>query len=86
MKASLTGGSPVTFASGQNTPDRIALDTNNIYWLNWGTDNMTSNTKGSVMKLKLTGGRPLPLPPTRYILTTLQLTPLQSTGRRWSVI
>jgi sugar lactone lactonase YvrE len=44
---------PTTLASGQSTPNGIALDTASVYWTNSGD--------GTVMKVPLGGGTPATL-------------------------
>jgi hypothetical protein len=54
---SRSGGAVQLLVSSQPYPDSIALDSNNVYWLNEGLSYGT----GSVMKLSLTGGEPVTL-------------------------
>jgi hypothetical protein len=60
-RVSRNGGPVETLASSQPLPERLVLDGNNVYWVNWGTGNGGNNLDGSVMKLPLAGGKPVAL-------------------------
>jgi hypothetical protein len=55
------GGAVQVLAMVEVMPQRIALDGNNVYWIDWGTGNGGSNLDGSVMKVPLAGGTPVSL-------------------------
>ena len=48
MKVSISGGSPVTLASGQSTPEDLVVDATSVYWVNYNG--------ATVMKVPLAGG------------------------------
>lgn len=54
VKMALSGGAPVTLASGLDTPDSIALDAANVYFTE-------GSGPGQVMKMPLSGGTPVKL-------------------------
>ena len=54
VKVALTGGSPVTLASGQSEPWGIAVDATSVYWA-------TNVNPGTIMKVPLGGGSPVTL-------------------------
>jgi hypothetical protein len=53
MKVPLVGGVPNVLASGQASPEAIAVDAKSVYWVNVGNN--------TVMKVRLSGGRPTTL-------------------------
>jgi hypothetical protein len=60
MKVPVGGGPATTLASGQHDPDAIAVDGENVYWGNAGTQ-AASYTDGSLVKVPLGGGTPVTL-------------------------
>jgi len=54
MKVPIGGGSPTTFAAGQDTPDGVAIDKTNLYWTSYDLD-------ATVMKAPIGGGTPTAL-------------------------
>jgi hypothetical protein len=56
-KVPIGGGTPTTLASGQALPDGIAVDEQNVYWINRGI--MVAST--TVMKMPVAGGTPTAL-------------------------
>jgi hypothetical protein len=56
FKVPLGGGTPSTLAAGQSSPQGIAVDAANVYWVNSGT-----NGDGSVMRMPLCGSTPVAL-------------------------
>lgn len=58
MRAPLTGGTPVTLASGQRQPTAIAVDATSVYWANKGGD---LHTKAGIVKVAKGGGTPVTL-------------------------
>ena len=48
MKVSISGGTPITLASGQDSPFGIAVDSTSVYWT---TNDPASPGTGSVMRL-----------------------------------
>jgi hypothetical protein len=56
MKVGISGGTPVTLASNQAHPQRVAVDATAVYWTNGGLSG-----DGSVMKVGLSGGAPVSL-------------------------
>ena len=77
---------PVILASGQNSPQDIAVDGTSVYWVNFGT--VTNNNKdGTVMKVPIAGGTPMQLAggqtmPRRLVVdaTSVYWTASNSTG------
>jgi len=60
MKASPTGGTPVTVASAHSFPSSIAVDATHAYWTTYGTSEspLEPSTDGAVMKMPVGGGTP----------------------------
>jgi len=58
MKVPLSGGAPITLASGQNKPKGIVVDATNVYWT---TNGDADESSGTVMKMPLAGGTPTTL-------------------------
>ncbi|MGH7271617.1 MAG: hypothetical protein ACREJ3_14395, partial [Polyangiaceae bacterium] len=52
--ACTAGNCPVVLASGQNNPERIAIDSTSVYWVNFDPDCHA----GAIMKVALDGGNP----------------------------
>ncbi|MGH7439380.1 MAG: hypothetical protein ACRENE_27140 [Polyangiaceae bacterium] len=56
------GGGALTLASGQASPEAIAVDSTNVYWTNLGSlSGGTERTGGAVMKVPIGGGTPTTL-------------------------
>ena len=53
MEAPIAGGSPVTLASAQTTPEGIAVDGTGVYWAD---DIGSGGPRGTIMKVPLDGG------------------------------
>jgi hypothetical protein len=71
MKIPIDGGTPTTLASGQNNPQRIAIDATNVYWTNEGSPGQgsaPSNTDGTVMQVPIGGGAPTMLASRQFLL------------------
>jgi DNA-binding beta-propeller fold protein YncE len=45
LSVPLAGGMPTTLASGQDSPQGIAVDKTNIYWTNFGDNTLSKLAK-----------------------------------------
>jgi hypothetical protein len=59
LAVSATGGSPTVLASGQVHPLGLALDGQNLYWVNHGSGWPSGSADGAVLKVALSGGAPI---------------------------
>jgi hypothetical protein len=61
LAVSAAGGSPTALATGQVHPVGLALDSQNLYWVNHGSGWPSGGADGAVMKVPLAGGAAISL-------------------------
>jgi hypothetical protein len=77
VKAPVGGGTPVTLASSQDWPTGLAIDSQNVYWVNTGS----GMNDGEIVVVPIAGGTPATLVYSGVNPTGLALT---STGILWT--